>query len=56
MHKDINVLREHMGHRGNGLIARNYKRTVDIAEAERFCSIFPPKQEQLKIVGFPVAS
>jgi integrase len=42
-HKDVNVLREHMGHKTNDMIYNNYKRTVEIAEAERFWSIFPGK-------------
>jgi hypothetical protein len=30
--------------------------TVSKEEAERFCSIFPPKQEEEKVIAFPAGS
>jgi integrase len=41
-HKDVNVLLEQSGHRTPDMLYKHYKRTIEIAEAEKFWSIFPP--------------
>jgi integrase/recombinase XerD len=55
-HEDVNKLLLMSGHRSPEMLWRNYNRGTEKAEAERFWSIFPPKQEEHKVIAFPAAS
>jgi hypothetical protein len=50
------MLRENPPEEGAGMLPKSYKRVISKQEAERFWSIFPPKQGETNIVAFPIRS
>jgi integrase len=53
--ESVDNLLKQLGHGSTEMLRKSYHRATSEAEAERFWSIFPPKQEEQKIVAFPVA-
>ena len=53
--ESVDNLLKQLGHGSTDMLRKSYKRAVTKEEAERFWSIFPPKQEEQKIVAFPAA-
>src|SRR6266478_968952 len=54
--KDQNSLCLQSGHDDPDTMYKHYYKAITDKEAKRFWSIFPPKQEETKIVAFPAAS
>jgi len=53
--QSVDNLLKQLGHGSTEKLRKSYKRAVSKEEAEKFWSIFPPKEET-KLIAFPAAS
>lgn len=54
--ESVDNLLKQLGHGSADMLRKSHKRAVSKEEAEKFWSIMPPKQEEEKVIAFPVAS